>query len=142
MKLKYTFSDLKKYIYLIENSENNAFYIPSKDLHDYEIICHVVSESVLTKVEYRKALKDLEIANKNRFNSYRKFADKYISNPKIRSQVWKKHGKTCLNCGTTENISLDHVIPVSKGGMNDISNLQPLCKSCNSKKGSKIIDYR
>ena len=48
----------------------------------------------------------------------------------------------CLCCGTTENIQVDHVVPLSKGGTNTIDNLQPLCKACNRQKMTKTIDYR
>lgn len=47
----------------------------------------------------------------------------------------------CINCGAPEQHA-DHVIPLSKGGMNTIDNIQPLCKSCNSRKGVQTIDYR
>lgn len=33
-------------------------------------------------------------------------------------------------------ITVDHILPVSKGGTNDLFNLQPMCSSCNSKKGN------
>lgn len=48
-----------------------------------------------------------------------------------------RDGKYCKSCGTTENMSIDHVVPVVKGGKNVISNLQLLCRSCNSRKGAR-----
>lgn len=51
------------------------------------------------------------------------------------------YGDTCLACGKPE-ATIDHVIPLSRGGRNDFSNLQALCGDCNSRKGNQVIDYR
>jgi hypothetical protein len=52
-------------------------------------------------------------------------------------------GNKCLRCGRSDRkLTADHVVPVSKGGSNYISNIQPLCLSCNSTKHDSIIDYR
>lgn len=52
----------------------------------------------------------------------------------------------CLRCGLKHKfrqLSMDHVLPISRGGAHTIKNLQPLCLSCNAKKGNKIAwDYR
>ena len=48
----------------------------------------------------------------------------------------------CLHCGIDENLSIDHVIPLARGGTNSIDNIQILCMPCNSSKGIKTIDYR
>lgn len=48
----------------------------------------------------------------------------------------------CLKCGQTGKLTADHIVPVVRGGSNDISNIQPLCMRCNQSKGTKIRDYR
>ena len=53
-----------------------------------------------------------------------------------------KYGHKCLKCGTTENLTEDHVLPLSLGGNNSIENIQPLCSSCNSSKQDSYADYR
>jgi len=53
-----------------------------------------------------------------------------------------KYNNICVCCGNSKILTVDHIVPISKGGANTIDNIQPLCRSCNSKKGVKIIDYR
>lgn len=48
----------------------------------------------------------------------------------------------CLCCGERKPLTIDHVIPISKGGANTIDNIQPLCDYCNKSKQDKSIDYR
>jgi hypothetical protein len=57
-------------------------------------------------------------------------------------QLCAQYDNRCLKCGKEGKLTADHVIPVVMGGTSDISNIQPLCKSCNSSKGATIADYR
>lgn len=52
-----------------------------------------------------------------------------------RQNIFKRDNGACVYCGTTKNLTLDHVIPRSRGGKTDWTNLVTACKSCNSKKG-------
>lgn len=66
---------------------------------------------------------------------------------RITAKEWRdlcsKYDNKCLCCGRSDvKLSLDHVLPISKGGTNTIDNAQPLCISCNSSKRDKHIDYR
>lgn len=53
-----------------------------------------------------------------------------------------KYGNRCLCCGEVKPLSPEHIVPISQGGTNDISNIQPLCHICNLRKGTRTIDYR
>lgn len=52
------------------------------------------------------------------------------------------HNHRCLACGRKRKLTADHIVPLYLGGSDDITNIQPLCKPCNSSKGAQTIDYR
>lgn len=54
-------------------------------------------------------------------------------------ELKKKYNFKCAFCGECKPLTKDHIIPLSKGGSNYITNIQPLCRNCNSKKNNKII---
>jgi 5-methylcytosine-specific restriction endonuclease McrA len=57
-----------------------------------------------------------------------------------RAVIWKHSGGMCEqpDCHATDNLTFDHIIPLSKGGANHSSNGQVLCLIHNQKKGANI----
>lgn len=59
---------------------------------------------------------------------------------KLRFKILKRDNYTCVKCGQSPaknnavELEIDHITPVSKGGTNDIENLQTLCRNCNQGK--------
>jgi 5-methylcytosine-specific restriction endonuclease McrA len=84
--------------------------------------------------------------HKQREKNHRRKARLYEGGGTYDHSSWlmllERCGNQCLRCGSRDNITIDHVVPLARGGANLISNLQPLCKPCNSGKGAKTVDYR
>ena len=59
-----------------------------------------------------------------------------------RARVLAAYGNTCWLCGQPilGRISIDHVVPRSKGGGDDLGNLRPAHLRCNKVRGSKDIN--
>lgn len=53
-------------------------------------------------------------------------------------EQWKRQRGRCNECRRKRKLTVDHVIPVSKGGINDPVNLVLLCQPCNSRKKDRI----
>lgn len=79
--------------------------------------------------------------NVRRERHYNNGESTYISK-NLRQSVFEKYNNICLCCGAMDNLTLDHIVPVSCGGKTIFDNLQLLCATCNSRKNNKTIDYR
>lgn len=54
-----------------------------------------------------------------------------------RQNVFKRDKFSCQYCGSPKNLTLDHVVPRSKGGKTSWSNLVTACQPCNTRKGDR-----
>jgi len=122
--------------------ENEASVSASKrkhyELHRDEIIVRSEkwAESNLEKVRWAKAN-----------NSRKRRAARHASPGGFTAEEFRalceSYGNKCLACGDSEAaLQADHVVPLTRGGSDDISNIQPLCGTCNRKKFVSVIDYR
>ena len=56
--------------------------------------------------------------------------------------LFRRDHNTCLYCGlkfSNRDLSRDHVIPVSRGGLDDWMNVVTSCKRCNTRKGNRML---
>lgn len=60
----------------------------------------------------------------------------------LRKEVFKRDNYTCKECGAKKSegatLHIDHIIPISKGGTDELDNLQTLCSDCNLNKSNII----
>ncbi|MDF7810724.1 HNH endonuclease [Hymenobacter sp. YC55] len=56
----------------------------------------------------------------------------------LKMEVFRRDRFTCQQCGARNNLTLDHYIPLSRGGGWHLDNLQCLCQRCNEEKDNKM----
>ena len=122
----------KKYL-AIYRRENRSILLPKKRIN---------SKAYYEK--NRQKVLDKQKANYDPSTSQKKTSIRRArlqSNPVYevtKKEVWKFRHLPCFYCGGKGG-SIDHVIPVSKGGAHSIGNLVSSCRTCNSSKGNKFI---
>lgn len=57
--------------------------------------------------------------------------------PNTRAQVYARDGLKCVRCGSTKQLTVDHIVAHVRGGSDDIDNLQTMCRTCNTSKGAR-----
>ena len=137
--VKYGFNDTYKLAYLTQEQYNricdavsNLRRLKELDGHSCAVIRNIYKHH---RDNFYK-IKELE------YQEPRLHAQKFIGKKKIREFIFKRDKYKCLCCRGNNILTIDHIVPIYKGGVNRLYNLQTLCKSCNSSKGTKIIDYR
>lgn len=97
--------------------------------------------AVVQRANVRYALSEKMKAKKRRDYARRKAA--VVAERPVTAEDWleivRQHKNRCHYCGKKRVLTLDHVIPLSKGGLHVIENIVPACRSCNSKKKDKMI---
>lgn len=87
---------------------------------------------------WRKANRGKDYATHRRYIARRRKAE--VSN--FTDDEWQsllqEYKNSCVYCGKTENITRDHVIPLSKGGHHAKYNIVPACINCNSSKNASL----
>ena len=98
-----------------------------------------------TDLVWRDAQKS-RIARNQKIRTHRVRAERYGLKESFTLEEWENlkdaYKGCCAACGCSGRMTIDHVIPLCKGGVNTIDNIQPLCASCNSGKHTRSIDYR
>jgi hypothetical protein len=57
----------------------------------------------------------------------------------VKLLVWARDQARCVKCGATVELHFDHIIPLAKGGSDEASNIQLLCRRCNQSKGARLV---
>lgn len=118
------------------------------DTHKEKVSKYYANRRLNFKELFQKKYRDWQQKNKDKraISQRNRQAKKRESGGTLSATDWKaildKYENKCLKCGSKENITIDHVVPIALGGRNDTSNVQPLCKTCNCRKGKRIEDYR
>ena len=67
--------------------------------------------------------------------------ERYLFSYEERAAALKRSNGVCACCGkklTTKTMTMDHIIPISRGGTNNAENLIALCEPCNKQKGNVL----
>ena len=54
-------------------------------------------------------------------------------------EVLEQYGYQCAYCKSTSKLTMDHIVPLSKGGQHTQRNIAPACGPCNSRKGATLL---
>jgi 5-methylcytosine-specific restriction endonuclease McrA len=70
---------------------------------------------------------------------YHNFSSTKGGNKYFKIVAREQQGEYCVMCGSTENLEVDHIKPVRRGGSKEsITNMQLLCSNCNGAKNDNI----
>lgn len=61
----------------------------------------------------------------------------------LRRALIARDGRCCAACGAANcPMTIDHIVPISRGGLTRMENLQLLCPACNELKSDWVMDFR
>jgi len=121
----------------IVSPENIALFESALKYQNFWNISLIHSNSDIEDIRYHIEHSAHLMSDKVVRERRRAEACRYTARKDIRKLIFERDGKICKPCGATKKLTLDHIIPVARGGEDTLGNMQVLCRSCNSKKGTK-----
>lgn len=109
----------------------------------YEQDCMFLSthESLLSPISSIEELNRRRLSNWAKNGNSNKLKRKDYLTKSIRHEVFKRDGYKCCECSKTKNessLEIDHILPISRGGSDELDNLQTLCSACNRSKSNRV----
>lgn len=115
---------------------DGKLYQPRADA-EYE---DVLEEHIHAQSVERARARSLEKARKARWENHTPVGRAWL-HPHTRAAVLERDGYRCVYCGDGDGpFHIDHVLPVSRGGSDDLENLTCACAACNLSKSNKTPD--
>lgn len=132
-----------------EEMHHCQFGADDEEFEDSSFNCHLLGEPLTKFVEQLSQQTQLGEINIKQVkvilmqNKATKAKRRRTRIPKgMRHEVFKRDGYKCVECGASKDdgatLHVDHKVPVSKGGTDELDNLQTLCSDCNLNKSDVI----
>ena len=112
-----------------------------KKLNPLQKLVRGTIREYINEINTSKPKKKQDKSTKKKVTKVKK-RSRYISSS-VRVDVLKRDNYRCVFCGATAQetqLQIDHIIPFSKGGNNELSNLQTLCIECNRGKSDRLFN--
>lgn len=94
----------------------------------------------VTVSEYRETEQGRAVQKRAKANRRNKTADPCYSLQELESRVYMC-GRRCFYCNSlVDSLTVDHIVPLSKGGLDIISNIVGSCLKCNQSKGARNLE--
>ncbi len=138
----------EKYLYTFEDtieSKVNKYFLDKEDEIKETVRLEEIKKEQKIRERILQQQRDRELERKVRQQMMEEGAIEKLHTKRrekipqdVQDSVWNRDGGKCVQCGSSEKLEFDHIIPHSKGGANTYRNLQLLCEKCNREKSNKI----
>ena len=137
-------------IFLSKEAETGGWWIWEREnsLDEFERKCRVILASEFATDNIRRQAQSYldDILEKRRIQGEKRIKEQAVRRrraqfagqyERLLLALIDRDGYRCAHCGAYEDLTIDHIMPLSKGGTDDLDNLRLLCRACNSSKGDK-----
>lgn len=122
-----------------KRANQQAYYRENKDVYVEYKRSHPEWGSISQAKNPQRYTEKQRARNRRYQSNKRKAPGPGVSEEEFRSKL-EEYNFSCAYCGCADQkLTADHVVPMSRGGMDSIENIVPACLPCNSSKKNKLV---